>query len=64
MVRDKANLSRSQNFAKLIGTLSYIPVNIEIEFQIHIIPFGRVTALNINCIIIIIKIPGCIYSFD
>ena len=43
----RANLSRYKKFAKLIGTLSFIPVNVEIEFQIDISPFGRVTTNNV-----------------
>ena len=34
-------------YAKLIGCLSYISVNTEIEFQIHISKCGRVTALHV-----------------
>ena len=34
-------------FAKLNVNLSYISVNTDIEFQIHIAPFGRVTELNV-----------------
>ena len=47
MVKDRANLSRYGKIAKLIGNISYISVNIKIEFQIHIFSFGRVTAINV-----------------
>ena len=47
MVRDRANLSRYHNLQNLIENLSYISVNTDIEFHIHISSFGRVTALNV-----------------
>ena len=48
-------LLQISKFAKLLGCLSYISVNTEIEFQIHISSFGRVTAL---VVLIITAIPS------
>ena len=48
-VRDKANLGRYiSKFAKLIVNLSYMTVNTDIEFQIHISSVDRVTALSVH----------------
>ena len=48
MVRDRANVKIYENFKILIGNVSYMSVNADSKFELHILPFDRVRAPNVH----------------
>ena len=48
MVRDRANVKIYENFKFSLEMCSYMSVNADSKFKLHIFPFDRVRAPNVH----------------
>ena len=48
IVRDRANINIYFKLQKPFRNVSYMPVNADIKYKLHMLVFDRVTALNVH----------------